>query len=73
MKGMFYGASAFNGDISSFYTSKATFMSRMFEGASAFNGDISSFDTSKVTDIEVVEPSDFFFSEERFRVRRNQK
>jgi surface protein len=51
MTGMFYDAWAFNGDTSSFDTSKVTDMSGMFRSASAFNGDISSFDTSKVTDM----------------------
>ena len=48
---MFSGASAFNGNLSSWDVSQVTDMSSMFSGASAFNGNLSSWDVSQVTDI----------------------
>ncbi|AAT75804.1 membrane-associated lipoprotein precurser [Mesoplasma florum L1] len=63
MSNMFYGAQAFNGDISTkevdqnnekyvaWDTSKVTDMSNMFSGSSAFNGDISKWNTSSVTNM----------------------
>ena len=52
MKFMFYEASSFNGDLSSFDTSQVTTMALMFYEASSFNGDLSSFDTSQVTTMD---------------------
>jgi surface protein len=49
---MFYLASAFNGDISSWNTAAVTNMSGMFYLASAFNGDIGSWNTAAVTDMD---------------------
>jgi surface protein len=45
---MFTGATAFNQSLSSWDTSKVTFMQWMFEGATSFNQSLSSWDTSKV-------------------------
>ena len=49
MNWMFFGASDFNGDISSWNVSAVTDMNRMFSGASDFNGDISNWNVSAVT------------------------
>jgi surface protein len=48
MRRLFEKASAFNGDISGWDTSKVTDMEATLRGASVFNGDISGWDTSKV-------------------------
>ena len=46
-----YGASSFNGDLSSWDVSSVKDMSWMFDAASSFNGDISSWDVSSVTNM----------------------
>ena len=49
MSGMFYFATAFNGDLSEWDTSAVTDMSSMLWAATDFNRDISRWDTSAVT------------------------
>ena len=51
MSSMFYGAAAFNGDVSGWDTSQVTSMTYMFYGASSFNGDVSGWDTSSATNM----------------------
>ena len=46
---MFYGATAFNQDISGWNTAAVTTMQYMFSGAAAFNQDISAWNTAAVT------------------------
>ena len=52
MKNMFYGASNFNGDISSWRTGSVTTMKNMFREATSFNSDISGWETDSVTNIQ---------------------
>ena len=51
MTGMFYGASAFNGNISGWGVSSVTDMTDMFAEASSFNQLLSSWDVSSVTNM----------------------
>jgi surface protein len=51
MSGMFFLATAFNGDVSGWDTGSVTNMSGMFASATAFNGDVSGWDTGSVTDM----------------------
>ncbi|CAM1344933.1 BspA family leucine-rich repeat surface protein [Tenacibaculum amylolyticum] len=48
---MFFGASAFNQDISGWNTSKFTVMTNMFRNAVAFDRDVSNWDISNATDV----------------------
>ena len=54
MAAIFYGASAFNQDISEWNTGNVTDMSMMFNGASAFNQDISKWNTGNVTNMSTM-------------------
>ena len=49
MTAMFYDATSFNGNVSSWDVSQVTIMTEMFSGATSFNGDVSPWDVSKVT------------------------
>ena len=51
MRGMFDGATSFNGDISGWNVSGVTDMSYMFFGTTSFNGDISGWNVSGVTNM----------------------
>ena len=64
MQYMFYGASAFNGDIGSWDVSGVTHMRGLFFGASAFNGDIGSWDVSGVTDMRYMFSLAIFFNQD---------
>ena len=48
---MFYGASSFNGNLSSWDVSNVTYMEYMFADTSSFNGNLSSWDVSSVIDM----------------------
>ena len=50
---MFFGAAAFNGDISKWDVGRVTSMACMFSRAKAFNGDVSKWDVEKVIDMAV--------------------
>ena len=52
MSHMFYGASAFTGDLSGWDVSSVTYMARMFSGATSFDGDLSGWDVSGVVNME---------------------
>jgi len=51
MVDMFYFATSFNSDISSWNVARVTNMAGMFSGASSFNSDISKWDVSSVKDM----------------------
>jgi surface protein len=51
VRGMFVGASSFNGDVSGWDTGQMTSMRAMFAGASSFNQSLNSWDTGLVTDM----------------------
>ena len=52
MQSTFLSASAFDGDVTAWDTSKVANMQSTFNSAPAFNGDIAAWDTSKVTSME---------------------
>ena len=52
MQNMFYGATSFNDNISSWNTANVTNMSFMFYGATSFNQDLSTWDTGNVTNMD---------------------
>ena len=54
MDGVFWGATAFNGDVSAWDVSAVRNMSSMFRGASAFNGDVSAWNVSAVRDMSLM-------------------
>ncbi|MCK5523939.1 MAG: BspA family leucine-rich repeat surface protein, partial [Thiomargarita sp.] len=51
MSSLFFGATAFNQNLSSWNVSNVTTMSKMFDEATAFNQNISSWDVSNVTEM----------------------
>ena len=51
MRGMFWLASSFNGDLSGWNVSSVRNMANMFNGASSFNGSLSGWNVSSVTDM----------------------
>lgn len=51
-KSMFFGATVFNGNISSWNVSAVTDMASMFRSITVFNGDISGWDVSAVTTMD---------------------
>jgi surface protein len=51
VRGMFVGASSFNGDVSGWDTGQMTSMRAMFAGASSFNQSLNSWDTGSVTNM----------------------
>ena len=51
MAGMFYGARAFNADLSAWDVSRVTDVRSMFADAHSFNGDLSAWDVSSATDM----------------------
>ena len=64
MQYMFYGASAFNGDIGSWDVPGVTHMRGLFFGASDFNQDIGSWDVSSVTDMRYMFSLATFFNQD---------
>ena len=51
MTAMFYDATSFNGNVSSWDVSQVTIMTEMFSGATAFNQPLSGWNVSQVTDM----------------------
>ena len=49
---MFFSASSFNGNVSSWYVLSVTNMKGMLAYTSSFNGNVSSWDVSSVTNME---------------------
>eukprot|EP00978_Attheya_sp_CCMP212_P024971 scaffold79426_cov35-Attheya_sp.AAC.2 len=54
MLAMFFDASVFNGDVSTWDVSSVTNMQEMFWRASAFNQDVSGWDVSNVTNMQAM-------------------
>ncbi|MDX1905123.1 MAG: BspA family leucine-rich repeat surface protein [Thermonemataceae bacterium] len=54
MTNMFFGATVFNQDISTWNTAKVTDMSSMFSGATVFNQNIGSWNTAAVTNMKAM-------------------
>ncbi|MBG7611626.1 DUF285 domain-containing protein, partial [Polaribacter sp. BAL334] len=64
MSGMFYAASSFNQDISSWDISKVSDISFLFSAATSFNQDLSLWDTSNVTNMSALFASAISFNQD---------
>ena len=62
MRGMFYGANSFNGDLSKWNVSNVTNMRSMFYAAKSFNRDLSKWNVSNVTNMSYMFSSTYTFA-----------